>query len=138
MSFTINANFLANTRLITQLIDGSKVVFSQGKFDGWCICHVQGQSGHAVRDVEVFLLMGKYTDQKRFRLYKDFLTIFDRVTNVLNYDVVTNITSISMGYPDPGEVEFILIFYMPGWWQRKIKQMPFLKNILNAWEFTRC
>jgi hypothetical protein len=131
MSFTINANFLTNTRLITQLIDGSKVVFSQGKFDGWCIYHVQGQIGHAVRDVEVFQLIGKYTDQKRFRLYKDFLTIFERVTNVLNYDVVDKITVISMGYPEPGEVEFIFVFLYAGMVAEENKAKAILKKYIK-------
>jgi hypothetical protein len=131
MSFTINANFLANVRPIAHLHDGSKVVFSQGKFDAWCIYHVQGTFAHAIRDVEVFKLMGKYTDQKRFMLYKDFLTIFEQVVNVINDDVVAKITATSMGYPKPGEVEFIFIFLYAGMVAEENKEKAILKKYIK-------
>jgi hypothetical protein len=52
MSFTINANFLANARSVAHLGDGSEVVFSQGKFDACCIYHV-GNS--VIKGVRVIL-----------------------------------------------------------------------------------
>ena len=131
MSFTINANFLANARPVAHLRDGSKVVFSQGKFDAWCIYHVQGSVAHAIRDVEIFQLMGKYTDQKRFMLYKDFLTIFEQVINVINDDVVAKITATSIGYPEPGEVEFILIFLYAGMVAEENKDKAILKKYIK-------
>ena len=131
MSFTINANFLANARPVAHLCDGSKVVFSQGKFDAWCIYHVQGQIAHAIRDVEVFQLLGKYIDQKRFVLYKDFLAIFEQVINVINDDVVAKITATSIGYPDPSEVEFILIFLYAGMVAEGNKDKAILKKYIK-------
>jgi hypothetical protein len=111
MSFTINTKFLANTRPVAHLCDGSKVIFSQGKFDAWCIYHVGNSVADAIKDVDVFTLLQKYTDcSQRFILYKDFLYIFDKVTNVLNYDVVENMKGVAKKYPNSSEVEFILIF----------------------------
>jgi hypothetical protein len=53
MTFTINANFLANARPVAHLCDGSKVVFSQRKFDAWSIYHVGNSVADAIKDVDV-------------------------------------------------------------------------------------
>jgi hypothetical protein len=132
MSFTINANFLANARPVAHLRDGSKVVYSQGKFDAWCIYHVGNSVADATKDVDFFTLIRKYTDScQRFKLYKDFLYIFDKVTNVLNYDVVENIKNVAKKYPNSGEVELILIFLYAGMVAEKNKDKAIFKKYIK-------
>jgi hypothetical protein len=132
MSFTINANFLANARPVAHLRDGSKVVYSQGKFDAWCIYHVGNSVADAIKDVDDFTLLQKYTDcSQRFILYKDFLYIFDKVTNVLNYDVVENMKGVAKKYPNSSEVEFILIFLYAGMVAEENKDKAILKKYIK-------
>jgi hypothetical protein len=132
MSFTVNANFLANTRPVAHLCDGIKVLFSQGKFYAWCIYHVGNSVADAIKDVDVFTLIRKYTDScQRFKLYKDFLYIFDKVTSVLNYDVVENIKFVAKKYPNSGEVELILIFLYAGMVAEENKDKTMLKKYIK-------
>jgi hypothetical protein len=132
MSFTVNANFLANTRPVAHLCDGSKAVFSQGKFDTWCIYYVGNNVADAIKDVDVFTLLQKYTDcSQRFLLYKDFLYIFDKVTNVLNYDVVEEVKGVAKKYPNSSEVEFIFTFLYAGMVAEENKDKAMLKKYIK-------
>ena len=80
MTFTINEGFFSNARLITVLTDGSSMVFAKGRFDTWCIYHIRGKTAHAIKDVDVFTKLEKYTaGVERSSLYKDFLYMFDKV-----------------------------------------------------------
>ncbi len=102
MAFLVNQTFEAEAVLISNLLDGTRLVFAKGRFDHWCIYHVRNQFAHAVRDEEVFSLMQKYTTTlQRFWLYRDFLTVFKLVTNDINYGVVNNITRMAKQYEEP-------------------------------------
>ncbi|ALZ76729.1 hypothetical protein [Rheinheimera sp. F8] len=85
MAFVVTQRFAEQSSEIATLLDGTQLVFSQGKFDCWCIYHIRNGFAHALRDEEVFSLMQKYTGSiQRFWLYKDFLTVFKLVTTDIN------------------------------------------------------
>jgi hypothetical protein len=130
MSF--NVNFIVKSKLIAKLSDHSYMVYAQGRFDAWCIYHVSNSVADAIKDVDVFTLLRKYTDcSQRFILYKDFLYIFDKVTNVLNYDVVEDIKGVAKKYPNYSEVEFILIFLYAGMVAEENKDKAILKKYIK-------
>lgn len=132
MAFLVNQKFEAEAVLISNLLDGTRLVFAKGRFDHWCIYHVRNQFAHAVRDEEVFALMQKYIDTlQRFTLYQDFLTVFKLVTNEINCGLVNNITRMSMKYEAPGEVQFILMFLYAGMVAEENKQKAILKKYIK-------
>lgn len=91
-TFTINEGFLSNAKLITVLTDYSSMVFVEERFDTWYIYHIRGKTAYAIKDVDVFTKLEKYTaGVERFSLYKNFLYMFDTVTKVINYSVVKGI-----------------------------------------------
>lgn len=50
MAFLVNQKFEAEAVLISNLLDGTRLVFAKGRFDHWCIYHVRNQFDHAIRD----------------------------------------------------------------------------------------
>ncbi|MBU2115362.1 MAG: hypothetical protein KKE94_16485 [Gammaproteobacteria bacterium] len=132
MAFLVNQKFEDKEVLIANLLDKTRLVFSQGRFDSWCIYHLRNGFAHAIRDEEVFALMQKYTyTQQRFTLYQDFLTVFKLVTNEINCGLVNNITRISMKYEAPGEVQFILMFLYAGMVAEENKEKAILKKYIK-------
>nr|WP_248298637.1 hypothetical protein [Pseudoalteromonas sp. JC3] len=113
-------------------MDGSRFVFSQGRFDRWCIFHIREHKAHAVRDEEVFQVMSHYAfGHARFMLYRDFLNIFNKVTNQVNYDLVEKIAYMSKAYPKPQEVQFILLFLYAGMIAEENKEKAILKKFIK-------
>lgn len=131
MSFIINSIFLNNAKPIANLSDGSRLVFSHGKFDRWCIYHVVGHSAHAIKDCEIFKILHAYNGVVRFTLYQDFLYVFEQVTNLINYDVVEKINVTSKRYANPSEVEFILLFLYAGMVAEENKINAILKKYIK-------
>lgn len=130
MSF--NVNFIGKSKLVAKLSDQSSMVYAQGRFDAWCIYHVNNSLADVIKDVDVFTILRKYTDScQRFKLYKDFLYIFDKVTNVLNYDVVEKIKFVAKKYPNCDEVEFIFIFLYAGMVAEENKDKAILKKYIK-------
>lgn len=128
MSLIVDSIFLNNAKTIANLSDGSKLVFSRGKFDHWCIYHVVGSSSHAIKDIEIFQKLQTYNGVVRFTLYQDFLDVFQQVTNLINYDVVEKITLTSKRYTNPTEIEFILLFLYAGMIAEENKMNAILKK----------
>lgn len=132
MAFLVNQKFEAKAVLISNLLDGTRLVFSQGRFDSWCIYHLRNGFAHAIRDEEVFALMQKYTTTlQRFWLYRDFLTVFKLVTNDIKCGVVNNITRMAKQYEEPNEVQFILTFLYAGMVAEENKQKAILKKYIK-------
>ncbi|MGP9800511.1 DUF7004 family protein [Rheinheimera sp. NSM] len=132
MAFLVNQKFEAKAVLISNLLDGTRLVFSQGRFDSWCIYHLRNGFAHAIRDEEVFSLMQKYTTTlQRFWLYRDFLTVFKLVTNDINCGLVNNITRMAMHYEAPREVQFILMFLYAGMVAEENKEKAILKKYIK-------
>lgn len=132
MAFVVTQHFAEQSSEIATLFDGTKLVFSQGKFDSWCIYHIRNGFAHALRDEEVFSLMQKYTgSMQRFWLYKDFLTVFNLVTKDINCVVVNNIANIAMQYETPREVQFILMFLYAGMVAEENKDRAILKKYIK-------
>ena len=132
MAFLVNQTFEAEAVLISNLLDGTRLVFAKGRFDHWCIYHVRNQFAHAVRDEEVFALMQKYTNtMQRFTLYQDFLCVFKLVTNQLNYGLVNYINRLSKKYDRPAEVQFILTFLYAGMVAEENKAKAILKKYMK-------
>lgn len=132
MSFVINENFNAKSTLIANLQDGTRFVFSQGRFDRWCIFHIRENKAHAVRDEEVFKVLSGYASgHNRFVLYRDFLSIFNKVTNQVNYDLVGRIAYLSKAYSRPQEVQFILLFLYAGMIAEENKEKAILKKFIK-------
>lgn len=125
-------NFISEKKPIAKLLDGSCMIYAQGRFDAWCIYHVRSGVAHAIKDVEVFNVLHKYAqDVQRFVLYRDFLYVFDKVTNVLNYGLVENIKVIASRYSNPCEIEFLLIFLYAGMVAEENKKNAILKKFIK-------
>lgn len=132
MTFTINEGFFSNARLITVLTDGSSMVFAKGRFDTWCIYHIRGKTAHAVKDVDIFTKLEKYTaGVERFSLYKNFLCMFDKVTRVINYDVVEGIKINSKKHFNQIEIEYVFIFLYAGMVAEENKDKAILKKFIK-------
>ena len=132
MTFTTKDSFLSNTRLIAVLRDGSSMVFAKGRFDTWCIYHVRGKTAKAIKDVDVFALLARYTSTpERFTMYKDFLYVFDMVTKVINYDLVNRLKISSNKYKNSTEAEYIMIFLYAGMIAEENKQNAILKKFIK-------
>ncbi|GAC26707.1 hypothetical protein GMES_4441 [Paraglaciecola mesophila KMM 241] len=132
MTFSINDSFLSNARLIAILKDGSSMVFAKGKFDTWCIYQVCGRRANAIKDVDVFAMLARYTStSERFTMYNDFLYVFDMVTKVVDYDLVDRIKFSSKKYSDPAETEYIFIFLYAGMIAEENKKNAILKKFIK-------
>lgn len=132
MAFVVTQRFEVQAVRIANLLDGTRLVFSQGRFDSWCIYHLRNGFAHAIRDEEVFALMQKYTGTlQKFALYQDFLAMFKLVTNEINCGLVNNITRMSMQYEEPCKVQFILMFLYAGMVAEENKEKAILKKYIK-------
>jgi hypothetical protein len=132
MTFTISEGFLSKAKLITVLTDGSSMVFAKGRFDAWCIYQIRGKTAYAIKDVDAFRTLEKYTvGLERFSLNKDFLYMFDMVTKVINYDVVERIKFNSKKYFNQIEIEYIYIFLYAGMIAEENKVKAILKKFIK-------
>ncbi len=132
MAFTFNSHFVDNAKLISELADGTKLVFSEGRFDAWCIYHLVGNTAHAIKDVEIFKLLEKHNKElERFTLYRDFLFIFNAVTKLLNYDLIEWINAASKKHDNFEEVELVLTFLYAGMIAEENKKNAILKKYIK-------
>lgn len=132
MTLVATKNFTQQSTEIATLLDGSQLVFSQGRFDNWCIYHIHNGFRHAIRDEEVFSLMQKYTGSiQRFSLYRDFLAVFNRVGSNVNAAVINHITRMALQYENAQEVQFILTFLYAGMIAEENKDKAILKKYMK-------
>jgi hypothetical protein len=132
MAFFVNRQFKSNATAICTLMDGSELVFSQGKFDKWCIYHIKSEFAHAIKDVEIFTVLNRHsTSSKRFQLYQDFISVFDDVTSELNYDLVKLINQICAKYEKVGELQLVFSFLYAGMVAEENKQNAILKKYIK-------
>jgi hypothetical protein len=132
MTFVATKHSTQQSSEIATLLDGSQLVFSQGRFDNWCIYHIRNGLRHAIRDEEVFSLMQKYTGSiQRFSLYRDFLAVFNRVGSSVNGAVIEHITRMAMQYENAREVQFILTFLYAGMVAEENKDKAMLKKYMK-------
>lgn len=131
MSFMINNVFIKNSRLIANLTLG-KLVFSQGRFDNWCIYFVENNMAHAIKDVEIFRTISTFrATELKYMFYQDFCCIFNNTTSRINPSVICKIRSISSKYPVPSNAEYIFMFLYAGMVAEENKQHAIIKKFMK-------
>ncbi len=104
-------------RLIKRFTDGRVLEFGQGKFDEWCIFLTRpGQEPYAPSDREYFAdLRHLAARQGHFKVYDDFVQVFERTGPDLSEVTVHHIGVLSAGYRrDAAEAEFLLCLLYAG------------------------
>lgn len=104
-------------RLIRRLADGSVLEFGPGKFDEWCVFLTRpGQPAFAPLDRDYFAdLRELSTRQGNYKVYDDFVQVFDRTTPDVSEAVLQLITSLSASYRhDATEAERVLCILYAG------------------------
>lgn len=131
MSFGVNNLFIQNSTLIATIGTG-QLVFSKGRFDNWCIYHMQNNTAHAIKDIEVFQKISCIAKtQLKYVFYRDFCCIFDETTRVLDEDVIQKISAISNKYPDVEETKYIFLFLYAGMVAEENKHFAKIKKYMK-------
>lgn len=119
-------------QLIATLLDGTQLLFDQGRFDKWCIYHLSSNQRYAVKDIDVFQILEKYNASPlRFKLYQDFVYIFDNVEGDVCYFLVEQIKRLAKAYPNAAEIEFVLMFLYAGMVAEENKKFAKLKKYIK-------
>ncbi|WP_291856820.1 hypothetical protein [Marinilabilia sp.] len=86
--------------LVKQLKNQRKVIFDRGKFDEWCVWVVEPDGIKvAPRDEEYFSDLYKISKTYApYKVYNDFLEVFNRTTNTIEENVLSLIDSITSTY----------------------------------------
>ena len=101
ITYLLNAKNMPK-REIQKFPDGSILEIGTGKFDDYCVFLTRpNQTRQSPRDVEYFnrlrLYAQKYGNRK---IYDDFISIYNRVSNNVDQNVLDDILLIGQSYPD--------------------------------------
>lgn len=82
--------------------DGSFLEYGKGKFDNWCVYLTRPSQGRcAPKDFQYFQSLREYGDKYGCeRVYKDFISIYDRTDKQLESSVFDFIKELSNSYVD--------------------------------------
>lgn len=102
-------------RLIKDYNDGSKLIFSQGHFDKWCVVYSKKDAPDEwVRDIDYFENLRKFAaEDGAEKVYQDFLDIYNHTGKDVEQDVLSKIDGIAKTYTsDELEVNktFVMIY----------------------------
>lgn len=87
-------------RHIKTLSDGSLIEFDRGQFDDWCVyLTLPGQPRFAPRDARYFEELQRLAaDHGSYRLYQDFVRVYERTEARISPGVLAWITGLSAAY----------------------------------------
>lgn len=118
-------------RLIKLLADGSVLEFGPGQFDDWCVFLTRpGQMAFAPSDRDYFAdLRALATRQGNYKVYDDFVQVFDRTGPVTSEAVLQLIAALSATYRrDAAEAERVLCILYAGMVAEENKAQAKLKK----------
>jgi hypothetical protein len=104
-------------RLITRLADGAVLEFGPGNFDDWCVFLTRpGQAAVAPSDRDYFAeLRALAARHGNYRVYEDFIQVFDRTGAVVEEAVLRLVSTLAAGYRrDATEAERLLAILYSG------------------------
>ena len=104
-------------RLIQRFADGSVLEFGPGQFDEWCVFLTQpGQPAFAPLDRDYFAdLQQLSTRQGNYKIYDDFIQVFDRTGPDLNEAVLQLVATLAASYRrDAADAERVLCILYAG------------------------
>lgn len=89
-------------RTVTTFSDGSFLEYDSGAFDDWCVYLTRPhQAKYAPRDYQYFDRLKQYALRHgSAKLYRDFVSIYDRTTSTLSDSVFNFIKQIAQDYGD--------------------------------------
>lgn len=89
-------------KIIKGFYDGSALIYSQGKFDNWCVYDVSKQGNrNPVKDVEYFSIIKKLAEKYSTRkIYNDFVSIYEWTGKDVNISILNKIVLIAGEYGD--------------------------------------
>ncbi len=95
---------------IKKFEDGTILEMGRGRFDDYCVYLKRfKQKKYAPRDVEYFSFFieksRKYSSEK---IYTDYVTIYEKTTSKIDYDVLEEIEEISMSYDEEDRLDFCI------------------------------
>ncbi len=98
-------------RLIQKIDKDTSVVFDKGNFDNWCVYIKTPDGKRAPRDKEYFQFFVKLgAEFSNIRVYKDFVSIYKRVSEKVEKDVLQHIIRLAKTYPSPINRDVALYF----------------------------
>lgn len=88
--------------------DGTIIEQGRGRFDDYCVYLTRpGQGKHAPKDAEYFAFFieksRKYSSEK---IYGDYVSIYEKTTNEIDYEIFEEIEEISMSYDEEDKLDF--------------------------------
>lgn len=88
--------------------DGTIIEQGRGRFDDYCVYLTRpGQGKHAPKDAEYFSFFieksRKYSSEK---IYDDYVSIYEKTTNQIDYKIFEEIEEISMSYDEEDKLDF--------------------------------
>lgn len=89
-----------NENLITEFTDGSRIFFSKGKFDEWCVYLADNFSKPiSPTDTQYFHGLNKLRTQKSANsIYEDFILLYEKTNQIIEIDTLKLISNISATY----------------------------------------
>ena len=89
-----------NTKLVAAFPDGSKIFFSKGNFDDWCVfIESVGQTPISPKDTQYFEGLNKLREIKSAEsIYEDFISLYEKTNNKVEPSVIDYIDKLSTTY----------------------------------------
>lgn len=95
---------------IIRFEDGTIIEQGRGRFDDYCVYLTRpGQGKHAPKDAEYFSFFieksQKYSSEK---IYRDYVNIYEKTTEQIDYDIFEEIEKISISYDKEDRLDFFV------------------------------
>jgi len=126
--------------------DGSQIAFGRGQFDDWCVyLTTPEQPRTAPRDAWYFAELKRLAAHHgAYRLYEDFVQIYERTTARVDASLLDYIGALSAGYGgDALEVDRLLSIVYAGMvaeenkrhapLRKRIKRLGMYQSLIEGW-----
>jgi len=94
--------------------ENAQVVFDNGRFDGWCVYVIDGQTRFAPTDSWYFQILKDFTQYRApSDIYQDFIGIYELTDETIREEVLLLIHTISAQYADTAKAAtiFKVLYY---------------------------
>lgn len=135
------------SRHLKTFSDGSRIEFGRGQFDDWCVYLLRpGQPRTAPRDAWYFGELKRLAARHgAYRLYEDFVQIYDRTGAKVDESLMDYIGALSAGYGDDAlEVDQLLSIVYAGMvaeenkrhapLRKRVKRLGMYQSLIEGWD----